>query len=162
MKVKEQNKEVWTKDMKTEQCLKIKAAVLQARDIIFFLWLSSSLTSGVFVHGAFGPEDSHSVCVALGDVHGELVALWERGGALGPQHHDGHVLQICTFAKQKGSYRSILHPIDFKEATDNFRFCQFSCPTPITGDGYWENAICFPVVLVAQWVTQFLCVVNGV
>ena len=43
-----------------------------------------------------GPEDPDTLRVALRDVHGELVALWEFGRSFGPQHHDGHVLQICT------------------------------------------------------------------
>lgn len=61
---------------------------------------SSLLTQGV-IHPFRGsrPEDSDTLCVALRDVHGELVARWELGGASGPQHHDGHVLQICASTK---------------------------------------------------------------
>ncbi len=46
-----------------------------------------------------GPKDSDTLCVALRDVHGELIALGQLGGASGPQHHDRHVLQICTCIK---------------------------------------------------------------
>ncbi len=50
-----------------------------------------------------GPEDSDTLCVALRDVHGELVALWELGRASGPQHHGRHVLQICTSTKSRAN-----------------------------------------------------------
>lgn len=53
------------------------------------LALSSLLTQAI-IHrfSGTGPEDSDTLCVALRDVHGELVALWELGRAFGPQHHD--------------------------------------------------------------------------
>ena len=55
------------------------------------------LTQGIICHiRGSGPEDSDALCVPLRDVHGELVAVWELGGPFGPQHHDRHVLQICT------------------------------------------------------------------
>lgn len=60
---------------------------------------SSLLTRGFLGFSGVGPEDSDTLCIALGDVHGELVALRELGRTFGPQHHGGHVLQICTTTK---------------------------------------------------------------
>lgn len=58
-----------------------------------------------------GAEDSDTLCVALRDVHGELVALWELRWASGPQHHHRHVLQICT---STNGHNNVVHVCSYE------------------------------------------------
>ncbi|TNN40772.1 hypothetical protein EYF80_049066 [Liparis tanakae] len=57
---------------------------------------------------AAGLEDSDALGVALRDVHGELVAVRQLGGASGPQHHQRHVLQLTGLAHADEQYGSFL------------------------------------------------------
>lgn len=86
----------------------------------------SSLLTQAIIRRVSGPEDPDALCVALRDVHGELVALWEFGGSFGPQHHDGHVLQICTSNTESRKCRPrVLRVLRFRSAhvTDTWHKC---------------------------------------
>lgn len=75
--------------------------------------LFSLLTQEVAVRVRLWTIYSDALCIALRDVHGELVAVRELGGSSRPQNHLRHVPEICTWA-QKGHnirYTSVLPSI---------------------------------------------------
>lgn len=87
-----------------------KPNYLHITSCVLGLYHPSALLTIHHIRGS-GPEDSDTLCVALRDVHGELVALWELSWASGPQHHDRHVTQICT---STNSHNSVVHACSYE------------------------------------------------